>query len=70
MSTICEHGNYVGDDEACGRCQRAERNEVTTLFNSARRIAELVDVENNFAVIVDAHQFVEEIKRLKELTHV
>ncbi len=22
MSTVCEHGNYVGDDEACGRCSR------------------------------------------------
>lgn len=72
----CQHVVATEDDEgveagACGFCISAltdipEPAEV--LFDTAKKIAALVDVDGGFAIITDAHEFVKEIKTLKELT--
>lgn len=41
VSSVCVHGNYEGDSEACGRCA-SERRPV--VFADAHRLAELARV--------------------------
>lgn len=40
MSSICEHGKYVGDDEACGYCQREEQERHRRIKQFVERLAE------------------------------
>jgi hypothetical protein len=40
MSTVCEHGKYVGDDEACGYCQREEQERHRRIEQFVERLAE------------------------------
>lgn len=40
MSSVCKHGNYEGDDEACGLCAGENRVALNKMLRKARAIIE------------------------------